>query len=58
MRASTDMTGIKVGGMHLNNIRNDDDIPLNATSQVNLQRLGDRVVEKSTVYDMELKVRN
>ena len=51
------MAGIKVGGINNNNIRYADDTALIATSQVNLQRLVDRVVVESTAYDMEVNVK-
>ena len=38
MRVTTNMAGIKVGGININNIRYADDTALIATSQVNLQR--------------------
>ena len=50
MRATTNMAGIKVGGINISNIRYADDTALIATSQVNLQRLVDRVVVESTAY--------
>ena len=36
MRVTTNMAGIKVGGININNIRYADDTALSATSQVNL----------------------
>ena len=57
MRATTNMAGIKVGGININNIRYADDTALVATSQVNLQRLVDRVVVESTTYGMEVNVK-
>ena len=57
MRVTTNMAGIKVGGININNIRYADDTALIATSQVNLQRLVDRVVVKSTAYGMEVNVK-
>ena len=57
MRATTNMAGIKVGGININNIRYADDTALIATSQVNLQRLVARVVVESTAYGMEVNVK-
>ena len=57
MRGTTNMAGIKVGGVNINNIRYADDTALIATSQMNLQRLVDRVVVKSTAYGMEVNVK-
>ena len=57
MRATTNMAGIKVGGINVNNIRYADDTALIATSQVNLQRLVHRVVVESTAYGMEVNVK-
>ena len=57
MRVTTNMAGIRVGGININNIRYDDDTALIATSQVNLQRLMDRVVVESTAYGMEVNVK-
>ena len=57
MRVTTNMAGIKVGGININNIRYADDTALIATSQVNLQRLVDRVVVESTAYGMEVNVK-
>ena len=65
MRATTNMAGIVgginvnklVGGINVNNIRYADDTALIATSQVNLQRLVDRVVMESTAYGMEVNVK-
>ena len=57
MRATKNMAGIKVGSININNIRYTDDAALIATSQVNLQRLVDRVVVESIAYDMEVNVK-
>ena len=57
MRVTTNMAGIKVVGININNIRYADDTALIATSQVNLQRLVDRVVVESTAYGMEVNVK-
>ena len=57
MRVTTNIAGIKVGGININNIRYTDDTALIATSQVNLQRLVDRVVVESTAYGMEVNVK-
>ena len=57
MRATKIMAGIKVGSININNIRYTDDAALIATSQVNLQRLVDRVVVESIAYDMEVNVK-
>ena len=57
MRVTTNTAGIKVGGINRNNIRYADDTALIATSQVNLQRLVDRVVVESTAYDMEVNAK-
>ena len=57
MRVTTNMAGIKVGGININNIRYTDDTALIATSQVNLQRLMDRVIEKSNTCGMEVNVK-
>ena len=46
MRATTNMAGIKVGSININNIRYTDDTALVATSRLNLQRLVDKVVVK------------
>ena len=53
MRVTTNMAGIKVGGININNIRYADDTALIATSQ----RLGDRVIVKSNAYGMEVNVK-
>ena len=57
MHATTNMAEIKVGGMNINNIQYTDNTALIATSQVNLQRLVDRVVVESTAYGMEVNVK-
>ena len=57
MRVTLNMAGIKVGGININNIRYADDTALIATSQVNLQRLVDRVVVKSNAYGMEVNLK-
>ena len=57
MRATINMAGIKVGGININNIRCADDTALITTSQVNLQRLVDRVVVGTTAYGMEVNVK-
>ena len=56
MRGITDMEGIKVGGHNLNNIRYADDTVLIATSEIQLQKIVDKVVVESEAKGMEVNI--
>jgi len=54
LRGIHDLIGLKIGGVNINNLRYADDTVLIATSEENLQKLLDKLVEASA--DMGLSV--